>query len=259
MTQVRAQLEYEVVEPVSLLLQVAVAGGSGHFDLRNNGAQVQADQAHGGQWLVRGEVGRLTLTYQGEPPLAASVPVGAVDWVEAAVALRPSRYCPADRVAGFAFGLFGRYDLPLERVRAIYDYVAESLTYSPGSSDANTDAVDTLLSRAGVCRDYAHLMAMLCRAMGVPARVASVYAPGLDPMDFHLVAETLLDDQWYVWDATRLAPRQSLVRIATGRDAADVAFGTVLSGNAELETLEIIAITDGDLPIDDHQSLVRLP
>ena len=32
--------------------------------------------------------------------------------------------------------------------------------------------------------------------------------------------------QWWVVDATRLAPRQSLLRVATGRDAADTAFLT---------------------------------
>jgi len=86
-----------------------------------------------------------------------------------------------------------------------------------------------------------------------------VYAPGLDPMDFHLVVETALLGEWFVWDATRLAPRQSLIRVATGRDAADVAFGTVLSGTAELVDMTITAVAGGDLPKDDHEALARLP
>ena len=52
--------------------------------------------------------------------------------------------------------------------------------------------------------------------------------PGLYPMDFHAVAEAYVDGGWYVVDATTLAPRQTLVRIATGRDAADTAFLTVI-------------------------------
>jgi transglutaminase-like putative cysteine protease len=130
--------------------------------------------------------------------------------------------------------------------------------YDGTASGPTTDAIDTLLAGRGVCRDYAHLTAVLCRAVGVPARVAAVYAPGLDPMDFHLVVETALADEWLVWDATRLAPRQSLIRVATGRDAADVAFGTVLSGTAELVDMAITAVADGDLPTDDHEALVRL-
>jgi hypothetical protein len=89
--------------------------------------------------------------------------------------------------------------------------------------------------------------------------VAAVYAPGLAPMDFHLVVETAHADGWYVWDATRLAPRGSLARIATGRDAADVAFATVVSGAVEPVDMEITAVFDGDLPPDDHHALVALP
>ena len=51
-----------------------------------------------------------------------------------------------------------------------------------------------------------------------------MYAPGLYPMDFHAVAEAFVEGHWRVVDATLLAPRQTLVRIATGRDAADTAF-----------------------------------
>ena len=71
----------------------------------------------------------------------------------------------------------------------------------------------------------------------MPARLAAVYAPGPRPMEFHAVAEALVDGQWWVVDATQLAPRQSLLRVATGRDAADTAFltnfgaGTTLNGS----------------------------
>jgi hypothetical protein len=77
-------------------------------------------------------------------------------------------------------------------------------------------------------------------------------------MDLHAVVETELDGQWWVWDATGLAPRQSLVRIATGRDAADTALATVVSGQATLRALEVMAVADGSLPLDDHQGLVQL-
>ena len=86
-----------------------------------------------------------------------------------------------------------------------------------------------------MCRDYAHLVVGLLRAMEVPARLASVYAPGLDPMDFHAVAEAWIDGAWHVLDATLLAPRSSLVRIATGRDAADTAFLSSYGGDLELQ------------------------
>ena len=105
----------------------------------------------------------------------------------------------------------------------------------------------------GTCRDFAHLGVALCRAVGIPSRFASVYAPGLSPMDFHAVFETMRSTVgWYAYDATDLAPRQSMVRIATGRDAADAAFASVVGGIATLEYLEVTATVTGDLPVDDR-------
>ncbi|MBB5643628.1 transglutaminase-like putative cysteine protease [Cryobacterium roopkundense] len=100
-------------------------------------------------------------------------------------------------------------------------------------------------------------MIALLRAMDVPARLTSVYAPGLNPMDFHAVAEALVDDAWHVVDATALAPRQALVRIATGRDAADTSFLTVIGGLVNLSSLEVSAVVD-ELPRDDVRQLVEL-
>jgi hypothetical protein len=76
-------------------------------------------------------------------------------------------------------------------------------------------------------------------------------------MEFHAVTEAWVGDEWRVVDATALAPRQSLVRIATGRDAADTAFLTVLSGRADLDAIEVTAVVD-DLPRDDVTQLVSI-
>ena len=83
----------------------------------------------------------------------------------------------------------------------------------------------------GVCRDYAHLTITLLRALEIPARLVAVYAPGLSPMDFHAVVEADVDGTWCVVDATRLAPTSSLVRICSGRDAADTAFLSLFGGS----------------------------
>ncbi len=132
------------------------------------------------------------------------------------------------------------------------------LAYVSGSSEPTDGATETLLAAQGVCRDYAHLVVALLRALEVPARLAAVYAPGLDPMDFHAVAEAYVEGAWHVVDATLLAPRQSLVRITTGRDAADTAFLSSYRGDIELQTVEVAAWVDGDLPMDDIHGLVQL-
>lgn len=111
-------------------------------------------------------------------------------------------------------------------------WVGTRLNYVPGSSDPIDGAVDTLLAGERVCRDYAHLVVALLRAVKVPAaRLVSVYAPGVYPMDFHAVAEAFVEGQWRVVDATLLAPRQTLVRIATGRDAPTLRSSIITRAN----------------------------
>ncbi|MBF4573812.1 MULTISPECIES: transglutaminase family protein [unclassified Herbiconiux] len=170
--------------------------------------------------------------------------------------LRPSRYCESDTLLPTAQaefrGLAGR-----DLLTAVSSWVGEELSYVPGSSAPTDGAVQTLLLRQGVCRDYAHLVIALLRALDVPARLASVYAPGLYPMDFHAVAEAHIDGEWQVVDATTLAPRDSLLRIATGRDASDTAFLTNHGGYLRLDRLEVSAVVDV-LPNDDIDRLVQL-
>jgi transglutaminase-like putative cysteine protease len=179
---------------------------------------------------------------------------------EAIEGVRQSRYCPSDSLAGFATTEFA--DLlgaPGDVVaNGVASWVFERLAYVSGVSDALDSAVDTLLAGSGVCRDFAHLTIALCRALGVPARLAAVYAPGISPMDFHAVAEVLTPTGWSVVDATRLAPRSTLVRIATGRDATDTAFASTLRGTVELTASDVHASSDAELPADDHLGAVEL-
>ena len=137
-------------------------------------------------------------------------------------------------------------------------WVGTRLSYVPGSSGPLDGAVETLLAGAGVCRDYAHLAVALLRSLGVPARLVAVYAPGCDPMDFHAVVEAHVAGGWHVVDATALAPRSSLLRIATGRDAADTAFMATVHGNVSLDGSEVTAVADDGLPADDLEELVVL-
>jgi transglutaminase-like putative cysteine protease len=172
--------------------------------------------------------------------------------------LRPSRYAEADKFFGFAATEFGQYADSTTLLENVSSWVGTRLNYVPGSSDPIDGAVDTLLAGAGVCRDFAHLVVALLRAINVPARLVSVYAPGLSPMDFHAVAEAFVGGQWRVVDATLLAPRQSLVRITTGRDAADTAFLENHKGAITLNDITVTAVVDGDLPEDSIDELVSI-
>ncbi len=211
--------------------------------------------------MVRSASGRLAISYRSEiearPHPSMGKPDPAMDYGHL-VYLRPSRYCPSDHLVGFAVAEFGMGSTARNRVEAISNWIRNRIGYVTGSSSVHDSAEDTLLTGMGTCRDFAHLGIALCRAIGVPARFASVYAPGLSPMDFHAVFETFEDGRWNTHDTTDLAPRQSLVRIATGRDAADAAFASVNQGIATLEYLEVSATVSGDLPTDDCSQPVEL-
>lgn len=137
--------------------------------------------------------------------------------------LMGSRYVPAEAFQGFVDkefeGLSGGV-----RAIAIRDWVKGALSYVPGSSDEKTTAVETFVGRQGICRDYAHLVIALARASQIPARMASVYAPGVEPPDFHAVAEVYLEGHWHLLDATGMAGPKDIARIGVGRDAADIPF-----------------------------------
>lgn len=170
---------------------------------------------------------------------------------------RPSRYAESDKLIGFARKQFGSTS-GNELLLDVASWVGSRLSYIAGSSGPKDGATDTLMAGAGVCRDFAHLTIAMLRAMDTPARLVAVYAPGCDPMDFHAVTEAAVEGEWRIVDPTLLAPRQSLLRISTGRDAADTAWLTNYGGGLMLESSVVTAVVDGDLPVDDPQAAVRL-
>ena len=83
--------------------------------------------------------------------------------------------------------------------------------------------------------------------MNIPARFVSVYAYGLPMVDFHACFEAYLGDGWYVFDPTGQAQMSTLVRIGTGRDAADVSFATIF-GWAQMSFMEVSIAVEGVVP-----------
>ena len=199
--------------------------------------------------VVRAPAGQLEVRYRAAVDGRSGPLTG--DPLQVSTYLRPSRYSESDRLAALAAVHFDGLTDPGELLLAVSAWVGGRLAYVSGSSRGTDGAVDTLLAGAGVCRDFAHLAIAVLRARDVPARLVAVYAPGLAPMDFHAVVEALVDGVWQVADPTLLAPRSSLVRIATGRDAADTAFLSNYGGEVLLQALEVAAVVDGDLPYDD--------
>lgn len=160
------------------------------------------------------------------PAVIGEVPIATLP-LDILPFLNPSRYCPSDQLARFADRQFGRIEPGFGRVVEICNWINSEVDYLFGTSDTTTTAADTFSLRAGVCRDFAHLGITFCRALGIPARFVSCYAWQLEPQDFHAVFEAYLGDRWYLFDATRMAALDGMVRIGVGRDAADTAFATI--------------------------------
>jgi transglutaminase-like putative cysteine protease len=261
---VEAHLVVDVHDPLRAMLQIAVSGAAPEqldesLVVTSDGAPVDVRDvptANGRVHLLVPPPGRLEVAYRAT--VRGEVAAAEVTEADRITYLRPSRYAESDRLAPTAEAEFAGITGASELLAAVSSWVGARLFYVPGSSGPTDGAVDSLLLRRGVCRDYAHLVVALLRALDVPARLVAVYAPGLDPMDFHAVAEAAIEDRWRVVDATLLAPRSSLVRIATGRDAADTAFLSMYGGAADLLETVVGAVIDGDLPSDDVRQLVSL-
>lgn len=256
---VRTHLEVFVAEESDLAMAITVAEEYEREDeqllVSLDGVQINAT-SHGSLCFLE-DVGRGLLLVDYQATVLGEVLPATATIHDVFRYIRPSRYCESDRLGPLARAEFdGLRDADL--LAAVSGWVADNIAYTSGSSRPTDGAVATLLGREGVCRDFAHLTAALLRANDVAARVVSVYAPGLVPMDFHVVTEACLDRNWYVVDPTGLAPRSSMVRIATGADASDVAFLTTLRGVVELNYMSVLATTDGDLPSDDITQLSQL-
>ena len=244
--RIGCELAYQLQQPTPFLFNVEVARtpiqAIRHEALAFTPALPQEawlQPESGNRYLrVVAPPGRFVLHYEATVSLApglddpagiAEVPAGELPFA-VYPHLYPSRYCQADRLTPFAQRTFGGLPGGYARVNGICNWIHDHVDYRAGSSDEQSSAMDTILDRAGVCRDFAHLAIACCRAMGIPARYVSAYAWRLDPPDFHAVFEAWLQGPtggaWYIFDATRKAAPNGLVRIGIGRDAAEVAFAS---------------------------------
>lgn len=247
--EISASLNYRLSEPVDLMLQIEAANGGGQhvedasLDLGEPN-HISRVPAAGGicepVWL-RAE-GSLRARYRArvavdrpDTDLAslAEVPLHRLP-AEAVPYLNESRYCPSNKFHAFVDRRFGELDGGA-KIAAMRDWIESRFTNVAGTSTIDTGALDSFVERRGVCRDYAHVMIALARSAHIPARMASVYALGVEPQDFHAVAEVYLSGDWHMVDATGMTRPSECARICVGRDAADIAF---LTAYREIQLIE---------------------
>ena len=237
---IRTDLLYLATQPCDLLLQIeAVSDASQHcqdvcISLPPGviSRQISGEENIGTRrWIQTGT--QFECTYEArvdviraQPPLGAlaTAPVSKTP-SDVTKFLMASRYCHPEAFFNFVPTLFAGLEGGA-LIGALRDWIEINFAYDSGASDATTTATDSFMRRAGVCRDYAHVLIAMARAAGIPARFVSAYAPDVTPQDFHAVAEVYLEGAWYLVDATGMAQPNETVRIGVGRDAADVSFMT---------------------------------
>ena len=246
---VETRLTYDFTGPCETLVLIEAARSADQAVVSESLEVAPARDLHRLDDSVTGErrvvmiaEGRVEVVYRAEVDVLArdstlaGVPATPIRDLpgEALRYLRPSRYCPSDRFERFVEREFGELEGG-DKVAAILAWIAAHADYRPGVSDSASTAMDTFVDRAGVCRDFAHLAIALCRAADIPARAVSAYAWKLKPPDLHAVAEVYVGGRWRLVDPTCKAPIEGLVRVATGLDAADIAFLSIF-GRAQLVT-----------------------
>ena len=192
------------------------------------------------------------------PAQIQETPVAKLPW-HVLPYLYPSRYCQSDQLHDIANQAFGHLSHGYLRVQAIRDWVLSRVTFHANTSNEHTTALDTLRSGMGVCRDFSHLMIALCRALNIPARFVTGIDygsdPALGPTDFHAYVEVYLDARWYIFDASGVAVPMGLLRLSTGRDAADTAIATIFGsvrGATPIMSVQAVPDASGVLQIPQH-------
>ena len=233
---------------VSEALTISQAVTPDYYTDPSYGTRYMRLQAGNGPLLVQYDATVDIAHHESHPDSLVEMPIAQVP-MDALKYIYPSRYCQSDRLRKFATTEFGHLDRGYWRVQAIQDWVRARTAFTSGSSNASTSAIDTLTEQAGVCRDFAHLMIALCRAVNIPARFVSGIDYGADPRmgptDFHAYVEVMLSGRWYLFDPSGVSPPMGLVRLGTGRDAADASFATVFGAVASASpAIAIEAIVD---------------
>jgi transglutaminase-like putative cysteine protease len=162
-----------------------------------------------------------------------------------------SRYCETDKLSQIAWDMFGQTPPGWTRVQAICDYVHGHIKFDYMQARATRTAYDAWIEGVGVCRDFAHLGAALCRCMNIPTRYVNGYmgdigVPITGPGDFCAWIEVFLDGKWHTFDPRNNRRRIGRIVVAYGRDAADVplihSFGAHLLNSFRVWTDEVAEV-----------------
>jgi transglutaminase-like putative cysteine protease len=213
--------------------------------------------------------------------------VARAPYVRAAEFALPSPYVPRlPALRELGAGLFSPGRPVAEAALELMHRVHAEFQYESRSTEVDTPLQKVLLQRRGVCQDFAHLMAGVLRAWGLPARYVSGYLLTHAPAEETNAGAAMLgadashawvqlwcpgtpgvpsgvdgaDDAWLDLDPTNdCIPGSGHVRVAVGRDFGDVTpLRGVIRGGGGHHTLAV-AVTTTRLPAVGVEALLQSP
>ena len=272
----RLQVGVRRHRPLGDRVQVAPAGTAGIIEterlevVRDGGGRlrpvVEVGVAHGGRvHVVTAEPGRLSVDYAATfrpvpgPRSDRSTTAGGTSATRRSKGCARAGTARRTRSRGSCTSSSAARRRPALRARPARSRrgCSSASTTCRVRATRSTPRSTRCVAGSGVCRDFAHLTDRAVSRRGGSRRGSRRCThPGSNRWTSTPVTEVLTPEGWCVLDSTRLAPRPTLARIATGRDAADTAFATTLRGDVELLEAGIHASSDGACPLDDHVLVV---
>lgn len=169
------------------------------------------------------------------------------------LALEKSRALP--EMLALAEAEKNRHSSPFQVAQILNAYVYEQFSYQKGITNVETPLDEVWTLKAGVCQDFTHVLLMLLRLSGIPARYVSGYiCPNKTGMRgegaTHAWVEIYLHGfGWLGLDPTNnCIANETHVRLATGRHFNDCSpvRGTYRgTANHELDVMVSVSYEDG--------------
>lgn len=178
--------------------------------------KITADQAH---TALSNPYGQQTLQFKWDflPPFATRIihirsdlnswsKSREIEPADLASYLQAEPFIESDNTQIKALAVELKTDSKLQTVQRAFDWVSEKIVYS-GYIKRPRGALYALKHRKGDCTEFACLLAALCRANGVPARVMGGYvcpaSAVLDLGEYHNWVEFYVDKRWHMADPQR--------------------------------------------------------
>jgi transglutaminase-like putative cysteine protease len=157
-----------------------------------------------------------------------AVPESVDRWYE--LLLPSKRTTLDDELTGIAADIRAAHATPHAAALAVSEFVRGEVTYQPGATGVQSDALHAWEQRKGVCQDISHLTVGMLRSMGMPARYVSGY---LHPRPSAAIGESVVGQshawvEWWVGRWTAFDPTNGVpvgerhVVVGRGREYGDV-------------------------------------